>query len=285
MKFEVIGEVEEGSYLTIGIEGSSTAELYVDNIDLEPTNLDSGKIITFPLDTQNSNALLLFTIKEKNIGTYLTLNIHVIKDSQAPDNLLYPNGPIIMGMIGNEEYFKEECFPVSAFTSNKFKNVNKYYLTVKFHSKYGLFWLADENGMYMEETEHDISDGLLSLLIETKGKKRYFCFEFSYFPEVKMNYVAYSISILEPTKLETFYNFYPPQTIDQTYRRMIPKGNYAVYHGATINDIKYNFNMYNRKGIAEMYITKCTTFPNCIYSLNEIKMMEKPKRINKMTIL
>ena len=66
---------------------------------------------------------------------------------------------------------------------------------------------------------------------------------------------------------------------------MIQKGSYAVYHGATINDIKYNFNMYNRKGIAEMYITKYTTFPNCIYSLNEIKMMEKPKRINKMTIL
>jgi hypothetical protein len=99
-----------------------------------------------------------------------------------------------------------------------------------------------------------------------------------------MNYVAYSISILEPTKLDTFYNFYPPQTISQTYRRMIPKGSYAVYHGSTINDIKYNYNMYNRKGVSEMYITKCTNFPNCIYSLNEIKMMEKPKRINKMTI-
>ena len=42
MRFEVIGEAEKGSYLTIGIEGSSNAKLNIEDIDEEPTNLDNS---------------------------------------------------------------------------------------------------------------------------------------------------------------------------------------------------------------------------------------------------
>ena len=56
-----------------------------------------------------------------------------------------------------EGYFFEESFSVPAFSSEKFKSLNKYNLIGKIHSKYALFWLADENGMYME-TEKEISD-------------------------------------------------------------------------------------------------------------------------------
>lgn len=42
--------------------------------------------------------------------------------------------------------------------------------------------------------------------------------------------------------------------------------------------------MYNKKGIAEMYITECKTFPNCCYSLDDFKSMTKPKRINRMAL-
>ena len=68
-----------------------------------------------------------------------------------------------------------------------------------------------------------------------------------------------SISILEPSKLESLYDFYPPQAIGEIYRRMIPKGNIAVYHGAKIgtNDKRLSFNMYSRKGVLEMYVTEC----------------------------
>ena len=54
-----------------------------------------------------------------------------------------------MGILpGSEGYFREECFTICAFTSEKFSNANKYYLTGKIYSKYVLFWLADEKNIY-----------------------------------------------------------------------------------------------------------------------------------------
>ena len=288
--YEVVGEAKTGDYLTIGVEGSSSLELNIEDFELEkqPLYLDNGRIITFPLILEeNSNILSKFSIKGANIGDYLTLNIHIVSNNAAPDNLLYPNGPVVMGMLeGAEGYYREECFPISALVSQKYSNVNKYYLTGRIHSKYALFWLADENNMYMEETEQEISDGQLSFLIENNGKKRSVCFEFSYDEEVHMDYVAYSISILEPTKLESIYDFYPPQTIGEIYRRMIPKGSIAVYHGAKIgtNDKRLTFNMYSRKGVAEMYVTECNDFPYCLYTVKNLEQMTKPKKVNKMTI-
>ena len=290
MVYEVVGNAKEGDYLTIGVEGNPSLEINIEDFQLEkqPIFLDYGRIITFPLIVQqNSNILARFTIKGVSIGDYLTLNMHIVRDKEAPDNLLYPNGPVVMGMLdGSEGYFREECFPISALVSEKYSNVNKYYLTGRIHSKYALFWLADENNMYMEDTEQEISDGQLSFLIENSGKKRSVCFEFSYDPDVKMDYVAYSISILEPTKLDPLYDFYPPQTIGEIYRRMIPKGSIAVYHGAKIgtSDKRVTFNMYSRKGVAEMYVTECTDFPKCIYSAKNIDQLTKPKKVNKMTI-
>ena len=111
-------------------------------------------------------------------------------------------------MISKKEgYFSEECFPVSAFALSKYKSVKKFYLTAKIYSKYSLLWMTDENGIYIEHSEFESSDGLLSYLIEPNGKKRNICLKFSYNRKVTLDYVAYSISILEPTKLETFIIF------------------------------------------------------------------------------
>ena len=291
MNFNVMGNAEGGSYLTIGVEGCFTTDIIVydgDSIaDIETYKLDNGKILTFPLNNiENSNILANFQIKCSNIGDYLTLNLHTVTNGEAPDNLLYPNGPSIMGLLSINEEYKEECFPISAFESDKYSNVKKYYLTGKIYSKYGLFYLVDKDGKYMEDEEQEISDGLLSFLIKNNGEKISVCFEFSYEPTVSMGYVAYSISILETTKLESIYNFYPPQTIGQFYRRMIPKGEYAVYHSSKIDssDKRLTFNMYNRKGEAEMYVANCSTYPNCTYTSDSIQNLEKPKRINRMTM-
>ena len=290
MIYEIKGEAEEGDYLTIGVEGSSSVQLLIENNEKSPLFLDYGRIITIPIikKEEGSNTLAKLTVKGANLGEYLTLNIHIVnRNAEAPDNLLYPNGPVVMGMLdGTKGYFKEECFPISAFVSEKYSNVNKYYLTGKIHSKYALFWLADEGGMYMEETEQEIADGQLSFLIENNGKKRSVCFEFSYEDTVSMEYVAYSISILEPTNLQPLYNFYPPQTVGEVYRRMIPRGSIAVYHPAKLDssDKKITYNMFSRKGVAEMYINECRNFPSCIYKANELTNFNRPKKINRMTI-
>ena len=287
MRFEVKGEVEEGSFLTIGFEGSSKASLEVNDVPSEwVKDLGNGKIVTFSLAVENSSVLSSFSIRNAVKGDYIHLNVHVVYGDSAVDNLLYPNGPAVMGLLDKKEgFFREECFPVSLFVSDKFRLINKFYLTGTIYSKYGLFWLADENNMYMEETEQEIYDGQLSHLIETNGKKRSVCFEFSYDPVVSMEYIVYSISILEPTKLEKFYNYYPPQTLGQIYRRMIPKGEYAVYHAGSIasGDKRYNYNVYTRKGVADLYVEKCTSWPNCDYD-KKIDSLKKVKRIGKQAI-
>ena len=287
MTFQVMGVAEEGSFLTIGVEGSSKMTMSFEDISISPINFDGGEIITFPIVNTNSNSLTSFRIRGAEIGEFLTVSIHVVYDNKAKDNLLYPNGPTIMGMLYDDDnFYKEECFPISAFVSDKYSNVNKYYLTGRILSKYALFWLADENGYYMEETDIEIKDGLLSYMIETNGLKRSVCFEFSYEEEISMYYVAYSISILEVKKMESIYNFYFPQIMGQNYRRMIPKGSYAVYHPGHFdqNDKRLNYYMYNRKGVAEMYTYKCLSYPNCSYTIEEIEKFNNPKKTNKMTV-
>ena len=78
MVYEVVGTYEKGDYLTIGVEGSSSLELNIEDLEIErqPIYLDNGRIITFPIIVeQNNNILARFTIKGANIGDYLTLNI------------------------------------------------------------------------------------------------------------------------------------------------------------------------------------------------------------------
>ena len=289
MLFEVIkeGVIEDGSFLTIGIEGSSTAQLNIENIDKKIIYLNNGKIITFPIYDEDSKILSKFYVKGASVGDYLTVNIHIVYDCKAQDNLLYPNGQVIMGMLDSQDgYFREECFPISSLASDKYSFINKFYLSGKIHSKYALVWLADENDLYMEETEQEISDGLLSYVIMAEGKKRSVCFEFSYDSTIEIGHVEYSISLIEPINLGYLYNFYPPQIVGEIYRKIIPKGSYAVYHAGKIESIdkRYNFNIYNRKGVTEMYVTECNSFPNCIYNAEDFQMMIKPKRINRMTI-
>ena len=288
MRFEVYGESSDNTFLTIGIEGSSSAQISIENVEKKPYEFGNGKILVLPLKKSNATILSMVTIKYATAGDYITLNIHTVNNNLAPDNLLYPNGPVVTGILEKKEdtNLLEECFPISAMASDKYKTVNKYYLTGKIYTKYGLFWLANENHEYMEETEIEIQDGFLSTLIETNGKMRYVCFEFSYNLDVDMDTVAYSLSIIEPVTLDEFHNFYPPQLMNQIYRRMLPKGSYGVYQVGNLNsnDKRISFNLYNRKGVAEMYYAECTSYPLCLYSKESLNELKKPKSVNKMTI-
>ena len=142
MNFEIIreGEIKNGTYLTIGVEGSSSVQINIYIPEKQIIDLDNGRIVTFRLaDDYEEQVLAFFMVKVGNIGDLITLNTHITFDNKAPDNLLYPNGPVVMGILDSSENFKKECFPISILTSEKFSNVNKYYLTGKIHSKYALF--------------------------------------------------------------------------------------------------------------------------------------------------
>jgi len=288
MLFEVYGTAKEGSFLTIGVEGSSTATFSVDGFEKYPYKFHNGKILTIPIDSrENISSMAKILVKGANIGDFLTVSVHVVTNGVAMENFIYPNGPNVMGMLDKAEgYYNEECFPIPAFSSEKYKSINKYYLTGKIYSKYASIWLADENGIYMEETQKEISDGHLSYFIQTNGKTRSICFGFPYEESTKIDQVAYSVSILEPISLSSVYDFNFPQSNGVFYRKMIPKGSAAVFHGTKIdtNAKKLNFILYNIKREAEMYVTKCTTYPYCNYDPKELSGYIKPKRNNKNII-
>ncbi len=288
MRFEVKGEATESDFLTIGIEGSNTAQISIDGVDKTPYTFNNGKIITFPLEPKDNDLLTIFTIKGATAGDYITLNVHLVdRANNAADNFLYPNGPVIMGMIDpSDGYYNEECFPISVMGTDQFKNVNKYYLTGRIHSKYALFYLVDERNQILVQSKQEISDGQLAYLIENEGKARTVCFEFSSEKTVKKQTVAYSISIIEPTRLESFYDFYPPQTMNEIYRRLIPKGSYAVYSSGKYeqSNQRLNFNIYNRKGVTETYVTDCSSYPYCFYNEKNLEEKDKIKIVNKMAI-
>ena len=60
--------------------------------------------------------------------------------------------------------------------------------------------------------------------------------------------------------------------VGQTYRYMVQKDKFAYYYGTEINKVndtdRYSFNIFNRKGVTEMYMTSCDTFPNCTFETN-----------------
>ena len=286
MRFEVYGQTPGKSFLTIGIEGSKSAQISVDEIDINPYSIDNGKIVTIPVEEENNTTkkICTFYVKSATDGDYITLNTHLVDNNKAPDNLLYPNGPVVMGLLDKKLDLTEECFPMSSLLSEKYKTINKYYLMAKIHSKYALFWLANEKDEYMDVTDTEISDGYLTFLIENEGQMRSVCFEFSYRQSVDMDYVAYSLFIIEPVRLESVYNFYQPQYKDQIYRRMIPKGSYAVYHpnGLVLSDKRINYNLYTRKGVTETYVTECSEFPNCLYQKGDLNVKERLNVLNKM---
>lgn len=118
MKFQAIEEAENENYLTIGVEGNYTAQININgNSNYEQLKFHYGKIITLPINNPNNKNLAKFTIKLAKFGEYLAINDHVVNNNQAKENLLYPNGPIVMDILsGKDRYFKEECFPTSAFS-------------------------------------------------------------------------------------------------------------------------------------------------------------------------
>ena len=281
MDFEAVG-ISGGSdilFMNMGIEGSDSASINVDGVT-QPKRVkyDGAQMITYRLENAqdlNITSLATFTISNMQEGEFVRISVYITNNTVAPDNLLYPGGPYVLGLVTlNGATDPETCLPVSAFISDEFSSLSQFYLTGKIYSKYALFWVGDADRKYQEETDTEIKDGLLAFAVEPKGSIRHICFEYSYEDFVKANDVLFSVKIvpIAGKKTPDFYFSNPPMILGQTYRNMLSKGRTVFYHGAKIDKDKnerYSFNVYNRKGVTQVYMADCTTYPNCIFNMTK----------------
>ena len=291
MSFEVYTE-EKGVYMTVALDGSSNANINIVNVHNEGIIYKSGSIITFFLkeyDDINTSNLTVINIKGAETGEYITLSVHLVNNTiefegLAQEGLMLPNGPEITGYL-EKDMINEECFPID-LSEEKYKIMNKLYITGRIHTKYAWFFLEDENREYLEESFLEILDGQLAFAMNNNGKMNYVCFELPGEITFQQKKMAFTFSITEPNSLPSLYKYYPPQLTGEIYRRMIPKGAIVFYSG-TKNDNtakKYDYSIYQRKGLTKMYINNCKFYPDCQFTEDVLGNLIEPKPVNQMTI-
>ena len=282
---------EKNVYMTTSIDGSSKASISVENVSEDITKYKTGSTLTFFLDENeiNSSNLAVITVRDMEIGDYITLSVHLVNNTEinqgvAQNGIILPNGPEITGYL-EENLINEECFPIDLSNEN-YKNMNHLYITGKIHTKYAWFFLENENRKYLEETFIEIKDGQLSFVMKNNKKMNYICFELPTESTILQTKMVFTFSISEPNSLSDFYNFYSPQLTGEIYRRIIPKGKIVFFSG-TKNDNtakKYDYNIYQIKGVTKMYIGDCRYYPHCNYNEEGIKNLNDPKNTNQMSI-
>ena len=275
MKFEVIGSSQNETLMQIGLEGSEKAKIHIDNVDSENlvvVEYGVAKFYSYKIGkNQTFTSLATFTVENAQVGEYIRITVYTVNDYKGPDNLLYPGGPAVMGLVHKTgEPLQEICLPISAFT-DKFKDTPTFYLTGKIYSQFALFWPGNKEGGYDEDIELEIADGLLSYLLAPKGEKKSVCFEFSYIPTVEKKDVVFSVQLVPiKAKSKDFNRINPPMMIGEPYRYMLEKGKALVYHSGYISksDERFSFNVFNRKGLTRVYVAECNTFPNCEFDMS-----------------
>ena len=290
MRFDVFGSAKD-VFLTVSLDGSSKASLSIDNVYRDGVKYKSGTTLTYFLEDYGlkETNLASITVKGADVGEYLTLTVHLVNctvpnEGLGPNNFLVPNGPEITGYL-EENVLNEECFPLD-LNNIKYKNMNKLYITGRLHTKYGWFFLEDENRNYREETDVEIFDGQLSYVMTNNQRMNYICLELPSESAFKQYKMAYTISITAPNELASVYNYYPPQLAGDIYRRIIPKNSIAFFSG-TKNDNtakKYDYSIYQRKGLTKMYIADCRNYPDCHYKSSDFSNLIEPTTTNQMTI-
>ena len=278
MIFEIVGRGETG-ILVAAVEGGKTPTLSLDGGFAE--QFRTGQVAYLTVETGTNRTITKITIKGAT-DDYVTLSVHFVDEENGYSELLEPNGPEITGHIV-DGVLQEECFKMTSFTTT-YKNSKTFYLTGRMHSMYGLIYLKDESGKVIETSKEEVTDGLLSKIIESDNKERQICVGFPESTYIESYSVFFTISLTEPNSLKSLYNYYPPQIPGHFYRRYLPKGKTAFFSPMALDNTakKYNYNMYSITGYSKMGITKCTSYPNCEYST--VDDLTLPKSSNRMTI-
>jgi len=306
MRFDIL-RTQNNVYLTATLEGSSKAVLSIDNEPDSGIPFKNGQAMTIWIPGEEepdegeeeeeeakpslrASNIATINVKNAEAGDFITISVHIVDDNEyellgvGPKDYALPNGPEISGFL-DAAILKEECFPLD-LSDSRFKSMNKIYVTGRIHTKYGWFFLEDEKRNYLEETDVEIFDGQLSFVFNNNGKLNYVCFELPIEGDIKQNYMAFTFSLSAPSNLKSIYNFYPPQITGTIYRRIIPKGSIAVFSGTKpdVSAKKYDYNLYQIKGKAKLYMNECRTFPLCEYTQDSLFNLEDPKNVNQMTI-
>ena len=282
---------ERNVYMTVSIDGSSKASISVENAFADIYNYKTGSTLTFFLDENeiNSSNLAIIAVKDMQIEDYITLSVHLVNNTEiyqgvAQNGLILPNGPEFTGYL-EEKLINRECFPID-LSNEKYKNMNQLYITGKIHTKYAWFYLENEQGENIDGSFRAIMDGQLSFAMNNNKNLNYICFELPTVSTVSQSKMVFTFSLTEPNSLSDFYNFYPPQLTGEIYRRLIPKGA-IVYFSGTKNDNtakKYDYNLYQIKGVTRMYVGDCRYYPHCNYKEEELSNLYDPKNTNQMSI-
>ena len=279
MEFDVLGNVTgyDASFLSIGIEGSEKAIIEVQDIE-EPQYIyyEGASMVNFQIlngTDGKMSSISQFRIKDAQVGEFIRLTVYLTNNAIGPDNLVYPGGPSVMGVVlRNGVTNPEICLPVSALITDELKDISTFYLTGRIYNKYAIYWMGDENAQYEEGTDIDLID-FISVLVEPANKKRHLCFEYTYEPYLEKRPVLFSIRLVPIATKNTpdFYFSNPPLTLGETHRQMLTKGKTVFYHAAKINkdDGRISYHLYNRKGITAMYMVDCDTFPDCSYDMEK----------------
>ena len=291
MQFEILGS-QNNAYITIALDGSSSATLSVENIPEIASKYKTGSVITYFLENEeiNSSSLASVIINGRE-GEYLTLSSHIInvsenKEGMAQKGLILPNGPEVTGYL-EEKKIQKECFPID-LTDEKYREIKQLYITGKIYTKYALFYLEDDEEKEIEASKTEIIDGQLSYAMNIERKLYYICFEL---PDgtstaLKQSSMVFTFSVSEPSILPNLYKYYPPQLTGEIFRRMIPKGQIVFFSGTKYIDFekKYDYSLYQIKGLAKMYIADCRQYPDCHYSEEGLNNLIDPKNTNQMYI-
>ena len=281
--------------LSLCIEGSQTAKIEFAYEGL--IEEDYTKCINAIKPDENDDEFGLFKINKALEGDYITLTLFEYDVTDIEDNpdihlgrvaagFAMPNGPEITGYV-YRGHVSEQCFLITGATLQSASD--KLYITGKIHSKYLWFFLEEENGDYIDETDTEVIDGQLAFVFNNEGQSRYICFEVPTVDVFKQSIIVFSFQIIDYNKRQRLFEYTHPQISGQVYRRLLPPGSISYYYVAKsdLGKEKYDYTLSNIKGTAKLYIdTQCDDFPNCHYQRNDLAKLNEtvPIKINNQQI-
>jgi hypothetical protein len=131
MRFDILG-TQTNIYLTVTLEGSSKAQVSVENQYEGGISFKNGQAMTLWIEGEEeqeeeeeeetkpslrASNMASIIVKSAEVGDYITISVHIVDDNEyeflgvAPKDYALPNGPEISGYL-EAGILNEECLPL-----------------------------------------------------------------------------------------------------------------------------------------------------------------------------